>query len=153
MFDKLKQEIIEILQENQLGHIALSSPAGPWASTVRFISVDLNLYLIEPSASDLVFYVEGNSLAAFTISVRNSQSSPIEYLRQSIEIFGTAKVVDRQELTEEPSVIQTAFTLRNRQTPGIYVVVKIEPKRIYRVLDDSGVIRRDTLDIVQSERN
>jgi len=153
MFDKLKQEIIEILQENQLGHIALSSPAGPWASTVRFISVDLSLYLIEPSASDLVFYVEGNSLAAFTISVRNSQSSPIEYLRQSIEIFGTAKVVDRQELTEEPSVIQTAFTLRNRQTPGIYVVVKIEPKRIYRVLDDSGVIRRDTLDIVQSERN
>jgi|GEM_PF-1964692 len=147
MLDKLKQEIIEILQQNQLGHIAFSGPDGPWASAVRYMSVVLTLYLIEPSASDLIFYVETNSLAVFTISVRNREISSMEHLRQSIQIFGTAKVVPRQKLAAEPKEIQNAYALKNRQGPGVYVVIKIEPRRIYRVVHDNGVPRRDTLDI------
>lgn len=71
----------------------------------------------------------------------------MEHLRQSIQIFGTAKVVPRQKLAAEPKEIQNAYALKNRQGPGVYVVIKIEPRRIYRVVHDNGVPRRDTLDI------
>lgn len=67
MIDKLRQELTEFLNQHRTGHLALTGLEGPWAPVVCFISADLSLYLIEPRASDLVFFIENDSHLVLTV--------------------------------------------------------------------------------------
>ena len=149
MIDKLKRDIIQFLEQHETGHLALSSPSGPWACVVRVISVDLTLYLIEPMASDLVFYVENDPQVVLTIDDPGPEAEGGR--RQSVQVFGSARVLQPQHLDESPDCVQVAYSSENRQAPGVYVVIEVKPWRIYRVVQDEGGARRDTLDIDISE--
>lgn len=145
MIDKLRQEITEFLDQYQTGHLALTGLDGPWAAVVRFISAGLTLYLIEPKASDLVFFVEKDPHLALT--VEEPEVTPEGGHHQSVQLFGTARILAPHELDQEPAEVQAAYTSKNRQAPGIYVMIKIDPKRIYRIIQDNGATHRDTIDI------
>lgn len=144
MIDKLSQDH-ELLKQRQIGHQALTGLDGPWAAVVRFISAGLTLYLIEPRASDLVFFIENDSRPVLTVD------EPIATLeeghRQSVQLFGTARILALHELDQEPVEVQTAYASKNRQTPGVYVVIEVKPTRIYQITYNNGVTQRDTLDI------
>jgi nitroimidazol reductase NimA-like FMN-containing flavoprotein (pyridoxamine 5'-phosphate oxidase superfamily) len=145
MIDKLKQETAEFLQQHQTGHLALTGLEGPWAAVVRFISAGLTLYLLEPSASDLVFFIENDSHLVLTVD--EPEAIPTGGHRRSVQLFGTARILAPPELNREPAEIQTAYASKNRQAPGVYVVIKIDPKRIYRIIHDNGATHRDTIDV------
>ncbi len=151
MIDKLKSDIIQFLEQHETGHLALSSPSGPWACVVRVMSVDLTLYLIEPMASDLVFYLESDPQVVLTIDDPSAEAEGGQ--RQSVQVFGCARVLQPQDLNESPDCVQVAYSSENRQAPGVYVVIEVKPWRIYRVVQDEGGARRDTLDIDISEMN
>lgn len=145
MIDKLRQEITEFLNRHQTGHLALTGLNGPWAAVVRFISAGLFLYLLEPSASDLVFFIENDSHLVLTVD--EPETTLAEGHRQSVQLFGAARILAPDELDQEPAEVQTAYASKNRQAPGVYVAIKIEPRRIYRVIHNNGVAHRDTIDI------
>jgi len=145
MIDKLSQEITEFLNQYQTGHLALTGLDGPWAAVVRFISAGLTLYLIEPRASDLVFFIENDSHLALT--VEEPAATLVGGHRQSVQLFGAARILAPHELDQEPAEVQTAYASKNRQAPGVYVVIKIDPKRIYRIIHDNGATHRDTIDV------
>ncbi len=149
MIDKLKSDIIQFLEQHETGHLALSSPSGPWACVVRVMSVDLTLYLIEPMASDLVFYVENDSQVVLTIDDPGAEAEGGQ--RQSVQVFGSARVLAPQELDERPDCVRVAYSSENRQAPGVYVVIEVKPWRIYRIRHNKAGARRDTIDIDISE--
>lgn len=149
MIDKLKQDIVQFLEQHETGHLALSSPSGPWACVVHVMSVDLTLYLIEPMASDLVFYVENDSQVVLTIDDPGAEAEGSQ--RQSVQVFGCARVLAPQELDERPDCVRAIYSPKNRQAPGVYVVIEVKPWRIYRILNDKGGARRDTIDLDLSE--
>ncbi len=115
------------------------------------MSVDLTLYLIEPMASDLVFYLESDPQVVLTIDDPSAEAEGGQ--RQSVQVFGCARVLQPQDLNESPDCVQVAYSSENRQAPGVYVVIEVKPWRIYRVVQDEGGARRDTLDIDISEMN
>lgn len=141
MIDKLRQEITEFLDQYQTGHLALTGLDGPWAAVVRFISAGLTLYLIEPSASDLVFFVENDPHLALTVD------EPAGGHSQHVQVFGAARILAPQELDQGPAEVQAVYASKNRQAPGVYVVIEVKPTRIYRVSHDEGTTYRDTIDI------
>jgi nitroimidazol reductase NimA-like FMN-containing flavoprotein (pyridoxamine 5'-phosphate oxidase superfamily) len=145
MIEKLKDEIIQLLQQREVAHLALNAPDGPWASVVRFTSAGLTLYLIEPRASDLVFYIENSPHVALTIT--DAEAGSAEGQLSSIQLFGSARVLAPHELHEGPDDVQTASAMKNRLAPGIYVVIEVKPNRIYCVRPSRGTIHQDTIDI------
>ena len=145
MIDKLRQEITEFLQQHQVGHLALSAPDGPWASVVRFMSAGLTLYLIEPRASDLVFYVENDPHIVLTID--EPGADPEDRPQKSIQLFGSARILAPHELPPGLAEIQAAWRLKNQQSPGVYVMIELKPKRIYRLVHHNQAIHQDTIDI------
>lgn len=141
MVDKLRQEITEFLNRHQTGHLALTGLDGPWATVVRFISAGLTLYLIEPSASDLVFFVENDPHLALTVD--EPEGGHVRH----VQFFGAARILASQELDQGPAEVQTTYAWKNRQEPGVYVVIEVKPKRSYRVSHDRGTTYRDTIDV------
>lgn len=116
---------------------------------VRAMAVDLTLYLIEPMASDLVFYVENDPQVVLTTDDPGAEAEGGQ--RQSVQVFGSARVLQPQDLKESPDCVQVAYSSENRQAPGVYVVIEVKPWRIYRILHDKGRARRDSIDIDISE--
>lgn len=143
MIDKLSQEITEFLNQHQTGHLALTGLDGPWAAVVRFISVGLTLYLIEPRASDLVFFIENDPHLVLTVEATDLEAER----RRSLQFFGATRLLALHELGWSPDEVRRAYALKDRQAPGVYVVIEVKPTRIYRVTHDNEVTRRDTLDI------
>jgi hypothetical protein len=47
--------------------------------------------------------------------------------------------------------VRAIYSPKNRQAPGVYVVIEVKPWRIYRILNDKGGARRDTIDLDLSE--
>jgi hypothetical protein len=110
-----------------------------------FISVGLTLYLIEPQTSDLIFYLENDPRVVFTID--EGGVDPSGPLRTSVQILGMARIVPPRELSAGLDKVQSAYDLKDRQAPGVYVVVEVKSKRVYRITDDNGVTHRETMDI------
>lgn len=145
MLAKLKDEIVQFLRQYNTTHLALSCPDGPWASVVRFLSVDLNLYLIERRAADLVFYIENDPQVV--LSFNGSQASPEQDQQPIAQIFGIGRVLAPHELSDLPNDVREAYALKNGQFPGVYVVIEVRPRRIYRFNQKEGFAHRDTIDL------
>jgi hypothetical protein len=144
MLAKLQDEIAQFLRQYQTTHLALSCPDGPWASVVRFMSVGLNLYLIEPRASDLVFYIENDPQVV--LSFDGSQADPEPHQRPIAQIFGIGRVLAPHEFSDLPDDVREAYNLKNGQFPGVYVVIEVRPRQVYRFSHNEGFVHRDTID-------
>jgi hypothetical protein len=144
MLAKLRDALAALLRPCKTTHLALSCPDGPWASVIRFISVDLDLYLIEPRASDLVFYIE--NAPQVVLSFSGSQAEPEQHQQPIAQIFGIGRVLAPHELSDLPDGVREAYHLKNRQFPGVYVVIEVRPRRVYRFSQNEGFVHRDTID-------
>jgi hypothetical protein len=144
MLAKLKDEITEFLRQCKTTHLALSCPDGPWASVFRFMSIDLDLYLIEPRASDLVFYIE--NAPQVVLSFSGSQAEPEQQQPPVAQIFGIGRVLAPPELSDLPDGVREAYHLKDGQFPGVYVVIEVRPRRVYRFRQNEGFVYRDTID-------
>ena len=112
---------------------------------MRFMSAGLTLYLIEPRASDLIFYVENDPHVALTVGEPTAEPQGRE--RESVQLFGNAQVLAPHELRGMPDDVQRAYGLKNRQVPGVYVVIEVKPRQVYRVTHRKGVTHRHTIDV------
>lgn len=144
MLSRVKDEIAQFLRQYKTTHLALSCADGPWASIVRFVSVDLNLYLIEPQASDLVFYIENDPQVV--LSFNGSPVDSEQHQPSIAQIFGTCRVLAPHELSDLPDGVREAYLSKNRQFPGIYVVIEVRPRRVHRFSQNEGFAHRDTID-------
>ncbi len=145
MIDRLGHEISEFLQRHEAGYLAVNGPDGPWASLMPFVSVGLTLYLIEPQTSDLIFYLENDPRVVFTID--EDGCDPSGPVRTSVQILGMARIVHPNELSVGSDKVQSAYDLKGRQAPGVYVMVEVKPARVYRITHDNGATHRETMDI------
>ncbi len=142
MLDKPKGEIIRFLQQHKVAHLALSGLDGPWASIVRFMSVGLTLYLIEPRASDLVFYIENDPHVALTVGEPTA-----DHPGENVQMFGLARVLPPHDLRGVPDSVRIAYLSKEREAPGVYVAIEVKPRQVHRVTYSKGAIRRDTIDV------
>lgn len=145
MIDKPKGEIIQFLQQHRVAHLALSGPDGPWATVVRFINVDLTLYLIEPRAGDLDYFIENDPKVVLTVS--EPRADPEGDQQESVQLFGIARVLAAHEIRETPDEVQRIYALMDRQVPGVYMVIEVKPRQIQSVTYSKGAIHRNTIDV------
>jgi nitroimidazol reductase NimA-like FMN-containing flavoprotein (pyridoxamine 5'-phosphate oxidase superfamily) len=150
VIDKPKGEIIRFLQQHRVAHLAISGPDGPWAAVVRFINDDLTLYLVEPRAGDLDYYIENDSKVVLTVS--RPRADPGEDQQESVQLFGIARVLAAHEIRETPDDVQRVYSRIDRQMPGVYAVIEVKPRQIHRVKHGNGTIHRDTVDIDMADR-
>lgn len=128
-----------------MGHVALTSLDGPWASVARFVGVGLHLFLIEPQASDLVFFIENAPHLVLTV---DEPATALEgERRRSIQLFGKARILTPHELDQSPEEVQQAYALRSQDAPGVYAIIEVRPRCIFRVIHDNNVTLWDTLDL------
>jgi hypothetical protein len=145
MLDKTRDEIAQFLRQHKTAHLALSGPDGPWASIVRFISAGLILYLMEPQASDLVFYIENDPQVVLCID--RSETDPERYQQLIVQIFGVGRILGSHEFHHLPDDVRKAYDLKNGQLPGVYVVIEVRPWQVYRVIHTGESAHRDTIDL------
>jgi nitroimidazol reductase NimA-like FMN-containing flavoprotein (pyridoxamine 5'-phosphate oxidase superfamily) len=142
VIDKSKGEIARFLQQHKVAHLALSGLDGPWASVVHFMNAGLMLYLIEPRAGDLVFYVENDPHIALTVGEKT-----VDHTGENVQMFGRARVLPSSDLQGTPDGVQAAYVSKERETPGVYVVIEVKPRQIHRLMYREGAIRRETIDV------
>jgi hypothetical protein len=145
VIDKPKGEIIRFLQQHRVAHLALSGPDGPWAVVVRFINVDLTLYLVEPRAGDLDYYIENDPKVVLTVS--EPRADPEGDQQESVQLFGIARVLTAHEIRDAPDEVQRVYALIDGQIPGVYTVIEVKPRQIQSVTYSKGAICRNTIDV------
>ncbi len=62
------------------------------------------------------------------------------------QIFGTGRVLAPHELSDLPDDVREAYRIKDGQFPGVYVVIEVRPKQVYRFSQNEGFVHRDTID-------
>jgi nitroimidazol reductase NimA-like FMN-containing flavoprotein (pyridoxamine 5'-phosphate oxidase superfamily) len=133
----------------EIGHLALSSPDGPWSCIAHYIRNDLTLYLIDMRTGDLAYLIENNPDIVFTVAESDAREKGWPHV--TVQLFGKAYELTADELSQSPNTVRAAYTEQAQRQPDVYGVIVVMPERVYLIKRNNESHLQETLDIKPEE--
>jgi uncharacterized protein YhbP (UPF0306 family) len=142
----LREQIVEYMEKCRLCTIATASAENqPSASVVFFKNKGVDIYFNTGRETQKVH----NILANPHVAIAMQEAEPVPKADQDIkgiQYIGKADILSEGDTAEVPKAVMARHNAFNSVKPGISVIIKVTPAKIYLIDYSRGFRHRDLLE-------